>query len=82
LARLLAGSHAGRTAVLLDEPTRGLGLPDVDRLLRALGRLAAAGHLVVVVEHHREVLAAADWLIELGPEGGARGGRILRAGIP
>ncbi len=82
LARLLAEPHAGRAAILLDEPTRGLGLPDVDRLLRALGRLAEEGHLVVVVEHHRDVLAAADWLIELGPEGGARGGRILRAGIP
>jgi excinuclease ABC subunit A len=68
--------------VLLDEPTRGLGLPDVDRLLRVLGRLADEGHLVVVVEHHRDVLAAADWLVELGPEGGERGGRIVRAGTP
>jgi excinuclease ABC subunit A len=82
LARLLAQPHAGRTAVLLDEPTLGLGLPDVDRLLRALGRLAADGHLVVVVEHHRDFVAAADWLIELGPEGGERGGRIVRIGIP
>jgi excinuclease ABC subunit A len=82
LARLLAEPQAGRTAVLLDEPTRGLGFEDVDRLLRVLGRLAADGHLVVVVEHHRDVLAAADWLVELGPEGGARGGRILRAGHP
>jgi excinuclease ABC subunit A len=82
LARLLASPRAGRTAVLLDEPTRGLGFEDVDRLLRALGRLAAEGHLVVVVEHHREVLAAADWLVELGPEGGERGGRILRTGTP
>ncbi|MBK9964143.1 MAG: ABC-ATPase UvrA [Holophagales bacterium] len=82
LARLLAGPHSGRTAVLLDEPTRGLGFEDVDRLLGALGRLAADGHLVVVVEHHPGVLAAADWLVELGPEGGARGGRIVRAEAP
>ncbi len=82
LARLLSEPHAGCTAILLDEPTRGLGLPDVERLLGALGRLAADGHLVVVVEHHPEVLAAADWLVEFGPEGGARGGRIVRAGAP
>lgn len=82
LARLLSAPRTGRTAVLLDEPTRGLGLPDVERLLGALGRLAAEGHLVVVVEHHEGVLAAADWLVELGPEGGARGGRIVRAGAP
>ena len=82
LARLLASPRAGRTAVLLDEPTRGLGFEDVDRLLGSLGRLAAEGHLVVVVEHHRDVLAAADWLVELGSEGGARGGRIVRTGVP
>jgi excinuclease ABC subunit A len=80
LARLLATPRAGRTAILLDEPTRGLGFEDVGRLLFALGRLAAEGHLVVVVEHHRDVLAAADWLVELGPEGGERGGRLIRAG--
>jgi len=80
LARLLATPRAGRTAILLDEPTRGLGFEDVGRLLVALGRLAAEGHLVVVVEHHRDVLAAADWLVELGPEGGERGGRLIRAG--
>ncbi|MFN7986949.1 MAG: hypothetical protein U0529_05720 [Thermoanaerobaculia bacterium] len=80
LARLLAAASARPTAVLLDEPTRGLGFDDVDRLLAALERLAAAGHLVVVVEHHPEVIAAADWLVELGPEGGERGGRVVRAG--
>jgi excinuclease ABC subunit A len=82
LARLLAGPAARRTAILLDEPTRGLGFEDVDRLLRALDRLAAEGHLVVVVEHDARVLAAADWTIELGPEGGERGGRVIRAGAP
>jgi len=82
LARLLSSAPTHRTAVLLDEPTRGLGFEDVDRLLAVLDRLAAAGHLVVVVEHHPGVLAAADWLVELGPEGGERGGRVVRAGTP
>jgi excinuclease ABC subunit A len=80
LARLLAGPCPGKAAVLLDEPTRGLGFEDVDRLLDALGRLASAGHVVVVVEHHPAVLAAADWLVELGPDGGDGGGRVVRAG--
>jgi len=82
LARLLASPRRGRVALLLDEPTRGLGLDDVDRLLSALGLLADDGHLVVVVEHHPAVLAAADRVVELGPEGGERGGRVLRAGPP
>ena len=82
LARLLASPRAGRVAVLLDEPTRGLGLDDVERLLAAVGRLADEGHLVVVVEHHAAVLAAADHLVELGPEGGDRGGQVVRTGPP
>jgi excinuclease ABC subunit A len=82
LARLLADPHVGPVAVLLDEPTRGLGFEDVDRLLEALHQLADAGHLVVVVEHHTELIAAADWIIELGPEGGALGGQIVREGPP
>ncbi len=82
LARLLAEARAGTVAILLDEPTRGLGFEDVDRLLETLRQLASAGHLVVVIEHHAELLAAADWIIELGPEGGTRGGRIVRTGPP
>ncbi|MHB8798399.1 MAG: hypothetical protein ACYDBY_08045 [Thermoanaerobaculia bacterium] len=82
LARLLAAPRPGRVAVLLDEPTRGLGLDDVDQLLAALGRLAGEGHLVVAVEHHAAVLAAADRVVELGPEGGERGGRIVGTGSP
>jgi excinuclease ABC subunit A len=80
LARLLMEPPAAPVALLLDEPTRGLGFEDVDRLLRALHQLADAGHLVVVVEHHADFLAAADWVVELGPEGSAGGGRIVRAG--
>ena len=75
LALLLAAPRRGRVAVLLDEPTRGLGFDDVERLLGALDRVAAEGHLVVVVEHHPAVLGAADWVVEMGPEGGERGGR-------
>jgi excinuclease ABC subunit A len=80
LARLLGESNVAPVALLLDEPTRGLGFEDVDRLLAALHRLADAGHLVVVVERHSDLLAAADWIVELGPEGGAGGGRIVRTG--
>ncbi len=82
LARLLSAPRPGRVAVLLDEPTRGLGLDDVDRLLAALGRLAGEGHLIVAVEHHAAVLAAADRVVELGPDGGDRGGRIVGRGAP
>lgn len=80
LARLLALPRSGPVAILLDEPTRGLGLDDVDRLLRSLHTAADEGHLVAVVEHHPRLLAEAEWVIELGPGGGPNGGRILRAG--
>ncbi len=80
LARLLAEPHATPVALLLDEPTRGLGFEDVDRLVAALRRLAGAGHLVVVVEHHTDLLAAADWIVELGPAGGTGGGRVVHEG--
>jgi excinuclease ABC subunit A len=82
LARLLADPPRGRVAILLDEPTRGLGFEDVDRLGRALQRLAGQGHLVVVVEHDLDFISACHWVIDLGPEGGARGGRTLVEGTP
>jgi len=67
---------------LLEEPTIGLHLADVQRLLHVLHQLVDAGHTVIVIEHHLDVLADADYLIELGPEGGDAGGRIIAQGTP
>jgi excinuclease ABC subunit A len=82
LAGLLAEKPGGRLAILLDEPTRGLACEDVDRLLAGLRKLAEAGHLVVVVEHDLGLIARADWIIDLGPEAGPEGGRIVVQGPP
>ena len=82
LARLLAEPPPGRAAILLDEPTRGLGFEDVERLVAALHRLARQGHLVVAVTHDLDVIAASDWVIDLGPEGGTAGGRVVVTGPP
>jgi excinuclease ABC subunit A len=67
---------------LLEEPTIGLHLADVERLLHVLHQLVEAGHTVIVIEHHLDVLADADYLIELGPEGGSGGGRLTAQGTP
>ncbi|MBP1771424.1 MAG: excinuclease family protein [Holophagaceae bacterium] len=88
LAGLLAapakalGRSGGRTAILLDEPTRGLGFEDVARLVAALRRLARAGHLVIAVEHDLDFIAQSDWVVDLGPEGGDGGGRLVAEGAP
>ncbi len=82
IAYELAKPPTGRTLYLLDEPTTGLHFADVERLLSVLFRLRAGGNTVVVIEHHLDVLKSADWLIDLGPEGGAAGGHVVAAGPP
>jgi excinuclease ABC subunit A len=80
LTRLLERAGAEPVAVLLDEPARGLGAGEVGQLLATLRRLAADGHLVVAVEHNLDFIAGSDWIIDLGPGGGADGGQILAEG--
>ena len=78
----LGKAPTGKSLYLLDEPTTGLHFADVERLLEVLFRLRAGGNTVVVIEHNLDVLKSADWLIDLGPEGGAAGGRVVAAGSP
>ncbi len=82
LATELARVETGNTLYILDEPTTGLHLDDVRKLLEVLGRLVDRGNTVIVIEHHLDVLKSADWIIDLGPEGGDRGGYLLAAGTP
>ena len=73
---------ASSTMYVLDEPTVGLHMADVERLIRVLHRLVEAGNTVVVIEHNLDVIAEADWIVDLGPEGGSRGGRVVAQGAP
>ncbi|MCB9878573.1 MAG: excinuclease ABC subunit UvrA [Planctomycetes bacterium] len=82
LATELQRPATGKTFYVLDEPTTGLHFQDVARLLEALQRLVDAGNTVLVIEHNLDVVRAADWLVELGPEGGSGGGRIVCVGTP
>jgi excinuclease ABC subunit A len=82
LSRELARVGTGRTLYILDEPTTGLHFEDVKRLLHVLDRLVDAGNSVVVIEHNLDVIKSADWVMDLGPEGGDEGGRIIAEGTP
>jgi excinuclease ABC subunit A len=82
LARELSRKSTGRTLYLLDEPTTGLHFADVEKLLEVLNRLVDAGNTVLVIEHHPDVIKTADHVIDLGPEGGEKGGRIVVEGTP
>jgi len=82
LAKELGRASTGDTIYILDEPTTGLHFADVQRLLDVLHRLADAGNTVVVIEHNLDVIKTADWIVDLGPEGGMRGGYVIAEGTP
>jgi len=82
LSRELAKRATGRTLYILDEPTTGLHYADIEQLLRVLHRLRDEGNTVVVIEHNLDVIKTADYLIDLGPEGGAGGGQVIATGTP
>jgi excinuclease ABC subunit A len=82
LALELSKRGTGRTLYVLDEPTTGLHFRDIELLLQVLQRLRDEGNTVVVIEHNLDVIKTADWVVDLGPEGGAGGGRIVAQGTP
>ncbi|MEN9627538.1 MAG: UvrABC system protein UvrA [Pseudomonadota bacterium] len=82
LALELSKRDTGRTLYILDEPTTGLHFADIDLLLKVLHQLRDAGNTIVVIEHNLDVIRCADWLLDMGPEGGAGGGRVLLSGTP
>jgi excinuclease ABC subunit A len=82
LARELSRRQTGRTLYILDEPTTGLHFDDVRKLMDVLNRLVDLGNTVLVIEHHLDVIKQADWILDLGPEGGSAGGRIVAQGAP
>ena len=82
LATELSKRSTGKTIYILDEPTTGLHTYDVQKLIEVLQKLVDAGNTVVVIEHNLDVLKTADWVIDLGPEGGDRGGTLVAAGTP
>jgi excinuclease ABC subunit A len=82
LSSELSKVATGRTLYILDEPTTGLHFADIEKLLEVLQRLADAGNTVLVIEHNLDVIKQADWIVDLGPEGGEAGGEVIAAGTP
>jgi excinuclease ABC subunit A len=82
LATELGKTATGHTLYMLDEPTTGLHFADIQNLLNVLNRLADMGNTVLVIEHNLDVIKCADWIIDMGPEGGEGGGRVIAAGTP
>jgi len=82
LSSELSKRSTGKTVYILDEPTTGLHFADIDKLLEVLHELVEQKNTVIVIEHNLDVIKTADWIIDLGPEGGDRGGRILATGTP
>ena len=82
LSRELSKRDTGKTLYILDEPTTGLHFADIQQLLDVLHRLRDHGNTVVVIEHNLDVIKTADWLVDLGPEGGSKGGQIIATGTP
>ncbi len=82
LSRELARRATGRTLYILDEPTTGLHFADIQKLLEVLHQIVDAGNTVIVIEHNLDVIKCADWVVDLGPEGGDRGGRMIASGPP
>jgi excinuclease ABC subunit A len=82
LALELSKRDTGRTLYILDEPTTGLHFADIDLLLKVLHQLVDAGNTIVVIEHNMDVIKTADWVIDMGPEGGSGGGQVVAAGTP
>ena len=82
LALELSKRDTGRTLYILDEPTTGLHFADIDLLLKVLHQLVAAGNTVVIIEHNLDVIKTADWIVDMGPEGGSGGGQVVAVGTP
>ena len=82
LATELARRATGRTLYILDEPTTGLHFEDIKRLLQVLNRLVEKGNSILIIEHQLDIIKAVDWVIDLGPEGGEKGGYLVAEGTP